>query len=253
MPSDAAWEIPTVKTPINNVTTIAFDADDTLWHNETIFRLTEERFAALLSQEMDSEPLMERLLETERKNLKFYGYGIKGFTLSMIETALQIAGEKLSPTVISEILAAGREMLTHPVETLPGVRKTLETLSDQFRLIVITKGDLFDQERKIAESGLGELFNAVEIVSEKTSQTYFELLDRHGTGPKQAVMVGNSLKSDVRPALEAGAWGVYVPYHITWGMEVAEEPFTHDRYFKINRLDQLLELVGCREEVSRKG
>lgn len=187
---------------------------------------------------------MERLLETERKNLKFYGYGIKGFTLSMIETALQIAGEKMSPAVISEILAAGREMLTHPVETLPGVRKTLESLSERFRLIVITKGDLFDQERKVAESGLGELFNAVEIVSEKTTQTYRDLLSRHGTGPEEAVMVGNSLKSDVRPALEAGAWGVYVPYHITWGMEVAEEPADHERYLRLNRIDQLLEILA---------
>ena len=187
---------------------------------------------------------MERLLETERKNLKFYGYGIKGFTLSMIETALQIAGEKMSPAVISEILAAGREMLTHPVETLPGVRKTLESLSERFRLIVITKGDLFDQERKVAESGLGELFNAVEIVSEKTTQTYRDLLSRHGTGPEEAVMVGNSLKSDIRPALEAGAWGVYVPYHITWGMEVAEEPADHERYLRLNRIDQLLEILG---------
>lgn len=233
---------------ITDISTIAFDADDTLWHNETIFRLTEERFAALLSQEMESELLMEKLLEIERKNLKFYGYGIKGFTLSMIETALQITGERLSPKVVSEILAAGREMMTHPVEILPGVRGTLEALSERFRLVLITKGDLFDQERKVAESGLGELFNAVEIVSEKTSQTYLDLLDRHGTGPREAVMVGNSLKSDVRPALEAGAWGVYVPYHITWGMEVAEEPVEHERYRRLGRIDQLPELV-----VSHKG
>ncbi len=247
-------ETRTVKTShISNVSTIAFDADDTLWHNETIFRLTEERFAALLSQEMDSEPLMERLLETERKNLKFYGYGIKGFTLSMIETALQITGEKLSPTVISEILAAGREMLTHPVETLPGVRKTLESLSEHFRLIVITKGDLFDQERKVAESGLGELFNAVEIVSEKTTRTYRDLLSRHGTGPQEAVMVGNSLKSDIRPALEAGAWGVYIPYHITWGMEVAEEPTNQERYLRLSRIDQLLEILAPQSAAIHKG
>lgn len=231
---------------ITNVTTIAFDADDTLWHNETIFRLTEERFAALLQAEMDSEPLMERLLATERKNLKFYGYGIKGFTLSMIETALEITGEKLSPSIISEILAAGREMLTHPVDTLPGVRETLESLSRSFRLIVITKGDLFDQERKVAESGLGEIFNAVEIVSEKSVETYRELLTKHGTGPEQAIMVGNSLKSDVRPALEAGAWGVYIPYHITWGMEVADEPADHHRYRKLKAIEQLLELVALK-------
>jgi putative hydrolase of the HAD superfamily len=233
----------TRRNTIRNISTIAFDADDTLWHNETIFRLTEEKFAALLSCEMDSEPLMEQLLATERKNLRFYGYGIKGFTLSMIETALEITDQKLSPSVIAEILAAGREMMTHPVETLPGVRETLEGLSHRYRLVLITKGDLFDQERKVAESGLGEMFNAVEIVSEKTVDTYRDLLARHGTGPTEAVMVGNSLKSDVRPALEAGAWGVYIPYHITWGMEVADEPLQHERYHRLKKIDQMLELV----------
>jgi putative hydrolase of the HAD superfamily len=232
---------------INNISTIAFDADDTLWHNETIFRLTEEKFAALLSREMDSEPLMERLLATERKNLKFYGYGIKGFTLSMIETALEITEHQLSPTVVSEILAAGREMMTHPVEVLPGVRETLESLSRRYRLVLITKGDLFDQERKVAESGLGEVFNAVEIVSEKTRETYQDLLTQHGTGPSEAMMIGNSLKSDVRPALEAGAWGIYIPYHITWGMEVADEPLQHERYRRLMKIEQVLDLVGLRK------
>ena len=233
----------TAKAVITDVTTIAFDADDTLWHNETIFRLTEEKFAALLRDDMDSDPLMERLLAIERKNLRFYGYGIKGFTLSMIETALEVTEHKLSPKVIAEILAAGREMQAHPVEILPGVRETLEALSRRFRLVLITKGDLFDQERKVAESGLADLFNAVEIVSEKTPHTYRYLLTRHGTGPDEAVMIGNSLRSDIRPALEAGAWGVYIPYHITWGMEIADEPVDHRRYRKLSSVDQVLKLV----------
>lgn len=230
--------------PAHNITTIAFDADDTLWHNESIFRLTEERFAALLAEEMEQAPLMERLLETERKNLKFYGYGVKGFTLSMIETALEITGGRVSTKVLSEILAAGREMLTHPVETLPGVQQTLSGLSNNYRLLVITKGDLFDQERKVAESGLGELFQAVEIVSEKSPETYRHCFGRHGTGCDEGLMVGNSLKSDILPALEAGAWGAYVPYHITWGLEVAEEPQGHPRYRKLTESRELLALLG---------
>lgn len=232
--------------PASQITTIAFDADDTLWHNETIFRFTEERFAKLLSEVMDSEPLMDRLLATERRNLKFYGYGIKGFTLSMIETALDVTEGRASPHIISEILAAGREMLTHPVETLPGVREAIEKLSERFRVMVITKGDLFDQERKVAESGLAELFHTVEIVSEKTEETYSDLFSRHGTGPEQAVMVGNSLKSDVIPALQAGAWGVYVPYQITWAMEKADEPQECERYRCVKSLTEFVELLAVR-------
>ena len=227
------------------LTTIAFDADDTLWHNESIFRLTEERFAALLGEVMDSEPLMERLLATERRNLKFYGYGIKGFTLSMIETALEITEGKMSGKVLSEILAAGREMLTHPVETLAGVREVLESLSAHYRLLLITKGDLFDQERKLAESGLADFFNAVEIVSEKSASTYKHCFQRHGTGPEHGLMVGNSLKSDVIPALEAGAWGVYIPYEITWGLELAEEPEGQSRYYRLKSISELPSMLSA--------
>lgn len=228
----------------HGITTIAFDADDTLWHNETIFRLTEERFAALLSAEMESEVLMERLIDTERKNLKFYGYGIKGFTLSMIETAIEVTDGRASSKLIAEILAAGREMLTHPVETLPGVRETIESLSERFRVMVITKGDLFDQERKVAESGLAELFQVVEIVSEKTTETYRSLFERHGTGPQQALMVGNSLKSDILPALEAGAWAVHIPYHITWALEQAPTPVDSPRFRPLKTMSGLPNLLG---------
>src|SRR5690606_28273105 len=144
-----------------------FDADDTLWQNEQFYRMTEERFTALLADHAEPSQLTERLLEAERRNLQLYGFGIKGFTLSMIETALDITGGRVPSSVIGDILAAGREMLRHPVETLPHVRETLEELAGSYRLIMITKGDLFDQERKLAQSGLGELFDAVEIVSDK--------------------------------------------------------------------------------------
>lgn len=231
------------KIPTDNISTIAFDADDTLWHNENIFRFTEEKFAELLAAEMESEVLMDKLLETERRNVRFYGYGIKGFTLSMIETAIQVTEGRVSARTIGEILAAGREMVTHPVEILPGVHDAIDKLSGRFRLIIITKGDLFDQERKVAESGLGEYFNAVEIVSEKTVETYDTLFAKHGTGAKEGLMVGNSLKSDVRPALDAGAWGVHVPYHITWAMERAESPSSCERFRVIDSLKALPELL----------
>lgn len=226
--------------PSSDITVLGFDADDTLWHNETIFRLSEARFLELLSEAGQSEVLASALLETERRNLRFYGYGIKGFTLSMIETALQVTEGKVSSSVIAEILAVGREMMTHPLECLPQVRQTLETLSERFRLVLITKGDLFDQERKVAESGLGDLFVAVEIVSEKTEKTYAQAFSRHGTGPEHALMVGNSLRSDVIPALQAGCWGVHIPYHVTWALERAEEPLGESRYRRLENISELI-------------
>lgn len=214
----------------DNVTTIGFDADDTLWQNEQFFRLTEDRFVALLGEHGEAAEISGKLLEAEKRNLAFYGFGIKGFTLSMIETAIEVTRGQVQPAVIGEILAAGREMLTHPVETLPHVQDTLATLAGRYRLVLITKGDLFDQERKLAQSGLGDFFNAVEIVSDKSAETYRRLFARHGDGPERAVMVGNSLKSDIVPALAAGAWAVHVPHELTWALEHAEEPARHERY-----------------------
>ena len=213
-----------------SITTVGLDADDTLWHNETIFRLTHDRLVALLADHGDRAAIESRLAEVERRNLRLYGYGVKGFTLSMIETAMELTGGEAPPAVVREILAAGREMLAHPVETLPGVDEALAALSENYRLILVTKGDLLDQERKLAASGLGELFVAVEIVSEKDRGTYERVFTRHGTGPGEAVMTGNSMKSDVLPALEAGAWAVHIPYHITWAHELADAPRDHPRY-----------------------
>ncbi|MFZ1815943.1 MAG: HAD family hydrolase [Rhizobiaceae bacterium] len=229
---------------MNRLTTIGFDADDTLWHNERHFRLTQDRFEALLAQYAQANHLHDRLLEAERRNIAHYGYGAKGFTLSMIETAVEVTDGKVPATIIAEILAAGRELMAFPVECLPGVTTILGELSRTYRLVLITKGDLFDQERKLAQSGLGDLFNAVEIVSEKTPSTYRELFQRHGTGPQAAMMVGNSLKSDVVPALEAGAWAVHVPHELTWALEHADEPASHSRYRKAASITDLPVLLS---------
>ena len=226
-----------------NLTTIGFDADDTLWQNEQFFRLTEARFAALLADHADPGTISGHLLEVERRNLSFYGYGIKGFTLSMIETAVTLTGGEVSARVIAEILSAGREMLTHPVETMPHARETLERLSDAYRLVLITKGDLFDQERKLAQSGLGDFFTAVEIVSEKTTETYRTVFARHGDGAGKSMMVGNSLRSVVVPTIEAGGWGVHIPHELTWALEHSEAPAGSLRFRQLTDLGKLNALL----------
>ena len=225
-------------------TTIGFDADDTLWHNERVFRLTETRFSELLSEFAEPERIANSLLEVEKKNLGLYGYGAKGFTLSLVETAISLTDGKIDARAIGQILAWGRDIMCHPVEPLPHVRETLTALQDQFELILITKGDLFDQERKLAESGLADFFNGVEIVSEKTVDTYRQVFSRHGLGADRAIMVGNSLRSDILPALDAGSWGVYVPYETTWALEVAEEPEGCDRYRRLGHVGELDTLVA---------
>ncbi|MGW9329303.1 HAD family hydrolase [Bosea sp. NPDC055594] len=225
------------------LTTIGFDADDTLWQNEQFYRLTEERFVSLLGAHGEAAEISGRLLEAEKRNLGFYGFGIKGFSLSMIETAIEVTRGEVSPAVIAEILAAGREMAAHPVETLPHAAETLAALAGDYRLVLITKGDLFDQERKLAQSGLGDYFDAVEIVSDKTVATYRRLFARHGEGPERAMMVGNSLKSDIVPALVAGGWATFVPHELTWVLEHAEEPVGEARFRKLVDLGGLVGLV----------
>jgi putative hydrolase of the HAD superfamily len=226
------------------ITTLGFDADDTLWQNETFFRMTEQRFTELLSGHGEHHVLSARLLEAERRNLAFYGYGVKGFTLSMIETAVEVTKGEVPASVIAEILSFGRQMLENPVETLPNVRETLDQLAGSYRLVLITKGDLFDQERKLAQSGLGEYFDAVEIVSEKTAQTYERIFARHGDGAAHAVMVGNSLKSDVVPAIAAGAYGVHVPHELTWVLEHEVAPEDNPRFRRIPDVGKLPPLLG---------
>lgn len=230
---------------------IGFDADDTLWHNETIFRLSHRRFVEILADHADPDGLSDRLEATERRNLRLYGYGIKGFTLSMIETALTVSEGTLPASVVAEILAIGRDMLQHPVEPLPGVVETLDRLRGEGRrLVLVTKGDLLDQEQKIARSGLAERFEAIEIVSEKTAATYHRIFTRMGAGEGEAVMIGNSAASDVLPALEAGYWSFHIPYHVTWSHEVADVPPDAPRFRRLERIDEvpacLAEIDGAR-------
>ncbi len=225
------------------LTTIGLDADDTLWENEQFFRLTQERFTALMAPYAEADHLHDRLLAAERRNLGHYGFGIKGFVLSMIETALEIGGQDLPASVIRELIDAGQDMLRHPIQLLPEVETTVQALSRDFTLVLITKGDLLDQERKLAQSGLGDYFDAVEILSEKSAAAYARIFARHGAGAERAMMVGNSLRSDVLPALEAGSWGVHVPHAVTWALEQAPRPDNHRRFRAIDRLGALRGLI----------
>lgn len=225
------------------LTTIGFDADDTLWQNETFFRLTQQRFRERLIDHADPDHLAERLEAAEQRNLAYYGFGVKGFTLSMIETAVDVTEGRVPGTVIADLIALGRELLEHPMELLPHARATITALAGDFRLVLITKGDLLHQERKLAQSGLGDLFDGVEIVSDKTESTYRAAFARHGTGADQAMMVGNSLKSDVIPALQAGSWGVHVPHEHEWAYEAALAPTSHHRFYSLADLGELLALV----------
>ena len=218
---------------------IGLDADDTLWHNETVFRLTQQRLHALLSPFVDQDAVAARLLDVERRNLAVYGYGAKGFTLSMLETALEVTDGRVSTAVVAEILAAGRAMMNHPVEPLPGVPAALERLAVQAQVVLITKGDLFHQESKLAASGLGSHFAAVEIVSEKNAETYRRIFAGHGTPPEQAMMAGNSVRSDILPALTAGAYAALVPYPLVWEHEEGPRPDGDPRFRELATLADL--------------
>jgi len=233
---------------MRRLSTIGFDADDTLWQNERFFHMTQERFASLLVDHADPDHLAERLLAAERRNLGHYGFGIKGFVLSMIETAIEVTGGRVPAAVIAEIMAAGRDMLGHPIELLPHARAAVEALAGSHRVVLITKGDLLDQERKLAQSGLGDLFHGVEIVSHKTPEVYARIFAAHGDGAGQAMMVGNSLKSDVVPVIQAGGWGTFIPHGLTWELEHAEAPEGHPRFAELADLGGLPGLVARIEE-----
>jgi putative hydrolase of the HAD superfamily len=229
---------------MRGLSTIAFDADDTLWHSERVFRLTEERFAALLSGYVESNGLSQRLLETEKRNLQYYGFGRKGFVLSMIETAIDVTDGKVPTAILRDLIDLGRDMAAHPIEILPDVRETLVAVAERYRILLITKGDLLDQEQKLARSGLGELFQSVEIVSDKSPLTYQRIFTRHGDGPERSAMVGNSLKSDVVPAIEVGSWGIFIPHPLTWAHEHTDAPTDAPRFRQIERIGELSRLLA---------
>jgi putative hydrolase of the HAD superfamily len=229
---------------------ICLDADDTLWHNMRHFDATQEALADILSPFAEAEIARAALEACEIRNLKLYGYGAKAFTLSMIETALELGGDALPPSAIAGILAAGRALMAHPVELLHGIEETLEALADRGRLVLVTKGDLFHQEAKLAASGLGERFSGIEIVSDKRPDTFRAIFARYGADPVDALMAGDSMRSDVLPALEAGAWAAFVPQALAWNHERAEPPGEdHPRYRQLASLAELPSWVdsinGC--------
>ena len=230
---------------MSELTTIGFDADDTLWHHERYFQLTQARFAELLRDYADPHHLAEHLLAAERRNILHYGFGVKGFMLSMVETAIEVTDGKVPGHVIRQVLKAGRAMLRHPIAPMPGALAALEALAKSHKLILITKGDLFDQERKLAASGLGDFFSAVEIVSNKDAATYERIFTRHGDGAARAMMIGNSLQSDVVPALKAGAFAVHVPAEFNWELDHDDEPVGEPRFRRIESLDGLLPLIAA--------
>ena len=200
---------------------VGFDADDTLWRSEDYFQSAHAEFERVLGTYIDlgDARVHERLLETERRNLKLFGYGAKGMTLSMVETAIVLSGERISAHDLHRLVELGKGILCHPVELLPDVRLAVEAVAARHRVVLITKGDLFHQEAKIAASGLADLFTRIEIVSEKDARAYSRVLDEVGVAPERFVMVGNSLRSDIEPVVRLGGWGVHVPYHLTWALE----------------------------------
>ncbi len=199
---------------------VAFDADDTLWHHETLYHGTQQRFRELLADYHPPEWIDARLDAAERRNLAHFGYGVKGFVLSMIETAVELTEGRVSGPQVQQIIDWGRDMLSTPIELLPGVREAVAAVAELHRVAVVTKGDLFDQEAKLARSGLGDLFAAFEVVSEKDAKAYAAVMRRLGVEPGRFVMVGNSVKSDVLPVLAAGGAAVHIPYELTWAHEV---------------------------------
>ncbi len=222
------------------VDVIAFDGDDTLWHNETLFSVTQEKFRALLRPYVEESDIDASLLATEKRNLALFGYGIKGFTLSMIETAIEVSGGRVTATEVQTLIEHGKAMLDHPVELLDGVEEIIDSLGQVYRIMLITKGDLFDQESKIARSGLAERFWKIEIVSEKDPDTYRRILATNDIAADDFLMVGNSVRSDILPVLEIGGRAVHIPYHVTWEHEQADPLSAEGRAYRT--LDSIVEL-----------
>ena len=222
---------------------VALDGDDTLWHSQPVFDDAEARFRTLLDPYCPSHVVDGELLATERRNLELFGYGAKGFTLSMIETAITLTQGEIASSEIHEIVEMGKELLAHPVELLDGVADAVAALSPITRLVLITKGDLFHQESKVARSGIADAFELIEIVSEKDVQTYRRIVETLQVAPQQFVMVGNSVPSDIAPVLELGGRAVWIPYHSTWAHEDGDPP-TGDGSYQLDHIGDLADLVA---------
>lgn len=220
---------------------VGFDADDTLWVNENYFREGERKFCELLNTWSSEKETMAMLYDNEMNTLDIYGFGIKGFVLSMIDTASQIAKEELTNDIIDQILSIGKDMLNKPVELLQNVEKTLLALKNKYRLIVVTKGDLLDQERKLEKSGIAHYFHHVEVMSNKHESDYLKLVNHLDISPSEFVMIGNSLRSDIMPVTKIGAKAIYVPYDITWQHETIDSYDLHElKYATVNELSEVI-------------
>jgi len=224
----------------NHITTIAFDADDTLWVNEPYFQEAEKEFCALLEDYLPQHSVSQELFKTEMKNLHLYGYGVKGFMLCMIETVSRISEGTASIQLINRTIEIGQELLQKPIELLEGVAETLDALKGKYRLVVATKGDLLDQERKLKNSGLQDYFHHIEIMSNKKESDYQKLLKHLDCKPEHFLMLGNSIKSDVLPVLEIGGFAAHIPYHVTWSHEQHEHHLEHSNFMELKSIDKIL-------------
>jgi len=224
----------------DSIKTIAFDGDDTLWMNEPYFQEAEKQFCALLENYLPQHSVSQELFNTEMKNLSLYGYGVKGFMLCMMETASRVSNRTASLELIDKIIANGQELLQKPIELLQGVPRTLEQLKGRFRLILATKGDLLDQERKLQRSGLEDYFDHIEIMSDKKVSDYQKLLKNLDCRPENFLMLGNSIKSDILPVLELGGYGGHIPYHVTWTYERHEHNLKHVNFVELKSIDGIL-------------
>jgi putative hydrolase of the HAD superfamily len=228
---------------VSKLDIVAFDADDTLWHNLIHFENTETAFGKLMEGEISALDATRHLMEKEKRNIPLYGFGVKSFTLSMIESAIELTGGTVDAAKISKLIAMGRDMLDHEIELLPHVEDTLKALQGDFKLLLITKGDLHHQERKVLASGLAHYFEGVEVVSDKKPATYEKLAKRYGGRLSHTLMAGNSIKSDVLPMIAAGGYGVYVPFSITWDHEHEDVPKDTPRYFEVEDLRGVVDLA----------
>jgi len=228
---------------MNDIKVIGFDADDTLWVNETFFRETEKEFANLLKAYAEPDEVYRILYKVEVANMSIYGYGIKAFVLSLIETANLISGFRITARETDQIIQLGKEMLNKPVELLEGVEEVLQKLYGHYRLIVATKGDLLDQERKLKKSGLIDYFHHIEVMSDKTPDTYKNLIHHLDIKSGQFLMIGNSMKSDIIPVIELGGYGIHVPFHTTWHHEVVSEPVDSENYREVVRIGEVLDIL----------
>ena len=222
---------------------IAFDADDTLWHNEPYFDEAQERFCVLFQDYASHQDILGLILNHQVNNLPLYGFGIKAFTLSMIETALELTNHEISGKGIEQILAIGKNLLQKPVELLPNVISVLEQLKGKYKLVVATKGDLKDQHRKLHDSGIGAFFHHIEVMSDKTELDYKKMLGRLDCQPEDFLMIGNSLKSDVLPILNIGGYAIHIPYHTTWEYEKIDFEIEHKNFNTITNLSELFDIL----------